>query len=498
MSFETLQNEPGIAQAWLMATVGPKVHQRLLRKTITEISIPKICGAMQTHTTLLLRVSSSLLYGVSLLYKQKVGFMATDLCSVFDRLSFQSFDKPTKVVGTEDQTKKRRCHYLTDDPLFSMEADFVNEWKDGEASSTDYLSDVLAIQEMDRYLNEPKTPREVGENEKANLTLETNLDFGFEFDGDGNVLTTGYNGVDILANLLEDLNFDEDFSASAGNVVEDLSKSVNSLSYGATTLNAAEATITTNPSKHKINKKRFKIDPVTILNPFPNSASSCNYIPRKISLQTSVREIVATESTNRPQFVNLCYRLALGAQAADLISPDALPLKQRHPSATNIESFLQEIDDIERGRDAAIARRSLSFMEDALERMGIDPDDSLGIDYGLDPISPMADDYDDDKFPPTEHDSEFVRKLEGFKEYLQERALVLSTGEPLQLWMTFTQLVPDKSSKIEDAVSVSLAAQSFAFLLELATNGSLELKADRQLDRHGRNTEVINIRLCMS
>lgn len=65
--------DTGLSTAWLLATLGSKTtYRRLVRKDILSISIPQTCDIIgNPQSTIPLRLSSNLLYGVSLMYKQK-------------------------------------------------------------------------------------------------------------------------------------------------------------------------------------------------------------------------------------------------------------------------------------------------------------------------------------------------------------------------------------------------------------------------------------------
>lgn len=498
MELGIIQNEPGIAQAWLMATVGPKSHKRQLRKTISEVSIPKVCEVLCSGTPLLLRVTSSLLYGISLLFKQKVGLMATDVSLIFDRISSlistYSVDSPTcsstATVQMEPGRANRRS-YLADDPTFLMETDFVLEWKEScaQLAGSVMLSNILAIQKMDNYLNGRETSpqpnllvdaeaRDRSFAEYLDRTNNTTVvlgheemgDLDFEFDEDGNIITFGN---EESVNVLADLNFDEDFSASAA-VVEDLSKSVNSISNDPNfdILNQSEATVVTKLAEtdamatRRSRKRRLVVDSIT-------SSSSKRGFERRVTLdigaqietgrnsdsEAILNTFIGLMSSTQPQFVNLCYRLVLGPQATNEISFEALPLAQRHPAINNLESFLKEIDDIERGRNVRSRRPSVSLAE-ALTP-GSEENPFGAIDFALDSMEEEEEQREDCL------DS---KKLEAFEQFLRDRARRCSNSSSV----TFDRLIPSGHDRGE-LVLRKMAAQSFVSVLELATRSIVDL-----------------------
>lgn len=78
----------GLSTAWLLATLGSKrISRKIVKKDINYISITKTCQVIsKPDSELSLRMTSSLLYGVSLLFKQQVDFLWNDVNMVNNRL----------------------------------------------------------------------------------------------------------------------------------------------------------------------------------------------------------------------------------------------------------------------------------------------------------------------------------------------------------------------------------------------------------------------------
>ena len=485
-----LQREPGMAQAWLMATVGPKVHKRQLRKSVVEVCIPRVCDALQSGGPMLLRVSSSILYGLSLLYKQKVGFMATDLSMVFDRIcghaSGNLFLAPNALTLYEEQSSRKRASQLQDDPAFDLETDFVLTWKKEETA--DLVLNALLIQQVDQQLTQPAHP---GENEPDNLVDGRAMaNPSYAFDKNGNLLDTAGGQDQLLLDFLGDLNFDDDLNATAA-VVEDLSETVNTISVSndltsATTLRLNEASVTQQIIPKPRKRQKLRIDTETTSN---NTIRAVRRVTIRSSSESdgssssySIGELIGSISGNQPQFVNLCYRLSLGSQLTQNIAFEALPLAQRHPDLSNIESFLKEIDEVERGRDAMTARPSLSFVEEILQRLDGDMDAELDLDLELSALN-------EESFESVEKDTDFASKLQSFEQFLRDKASTLSAdAEPDDI--TFESLIPSLQNNFEEPVSQKLAAQSFAYLLELATRGIVTLKTPPNGDKSGNPADI--------
>lgn len=496
-----------------MATVGPKAQKRHLRKSVNEVSIPKICEALQTKVPLLLRVSSNLLYGISLLYKQKVGFMANDISLVQERLKcqlnnsiFSSTGTSLEIVNTNER-KRGRIDCIKDDMAFDLERDFAQDWSHFlfPARENEFFRNVAEIEQMDKLLNGDRSStdtrylanaeeRDKLFNDYLDRTNETTLvdmeeelaELDFEFDENGDIVrTSNGNQVQNNNNLLGDLNLDEDYSVTVG-VLEDLSKSVNSITNDpnyATTLNQTEATII-NPTLPSVlpKKRRLHIDPITRLGTRRGTQLGA-LINLKDTGSISLTQLIRSISINQPQFVNLCYRLILGPQSTSIIPLQALPLKARHPTVNHIESFLREIDGIERGRDARSRRPSLSFVDDILGPIGAaDDDELLGLDLSLETLSPMEEEEDLIDRKPSGNPVKTTKKLKEFEQFLRDRIYRISMRkEQEESISTFENLIPSLNSKVEASVSRKIAAQSFLYVLELATRNTLKLTSFEEL-----------------
>lgn len=498
-----IESEPGIAQAWLMATVGPKIQKGHLRKSVNEVSIPKVCEALQTKVPLLLRVSSNLLYGLSLLYKQKVGFMASDMSLVHDRLKYQfsntsifSTAGSLPEVANVNERKRGRMNLIKDDMAFDLERDFAQDWNESLQDS-EFLQNVAKIQQMDTSLFNVRSCTEARHQEEAEardrlfndymnrtndttvVTMEEELaDLDFEFDENGDIATTlNSKPNERYLNILGDLNLDEDYTATVG-VLEDLSRSVNSITNDpnyVTTLNQSEATIV-NPtiSTKQPKKRRLVVDHVLRLGTRNSMQVGHPNQPEDYAPGTSLRELILSISTKQPHFVNLCYHLILGPQFTDELPSHALPLAARHPNVNHIESFLREIDDIERGRDVQSRRPSLSFIDGILGRLGeAEDDDVLGLDLSIQALSPMEE--EEDLFDPN-LSIDATKKLKDFEQFLRDRTYQISMREEEEDRIsTFENLIPSANSRVEDSVSNRIAAQSFLYILELATRNVVKL-----------------------
>lgn len=133
-------NDAGLATAWLLATLGSKTsYKKLVRKDIINISIPETCGYIGKDS-ISLRLSSSLLYGVSLMYKQKVEYFFNDVSLTKTRLQKEVFlntlvrKQNFKVINIDEKVKGKESGqiFLREDPFFDIERDLVRPY-DGES-----------------------------------------------------------------------------------------------------------------------------------------------------------------------------------------------------------------------------------------------------------------------------------------------------------------------------------------------------------------------------
>lgn len=441
--------------------------------------------------------------------------MAADLLLVFDRISLMSntafFEGPSSLRQFTI-AKPSKSVYLKDDPAFEVETNFVPEWGDpySKPSEVELLQNFKEIQNMDANLHRLLLPlgskdpdsEKKAENDQSdalknaeNVSLAwedmEDLDFGFDEDGNMVSLAKGRNDAQNIPGKLEDLNLEEDFTAVAG-IVEDLSKSMQSVSNDpnyATTLNQSEATVVVTEKRIRSPKRRkISIDYVTTIGVAKDgNRSLMGHVSLKQPM-SNLQEIIASSSRYRPQFINLCYRLILGSLVTENIPLEALPLALRHPATSNLESYLQEIDDIERGRNANVRRPSLSFIEDIFLQGAEDGSDAFReLNFTFDPLIPMD---EDDEVNENENENEnsldyrnreSKEKLANFKQFLRDR--VCQVSERLvqeQKRITFENLIPSKKSVNEDLVTVRNAARSFAYLLQLASENVILLSTDNE------------------
>lgn len=85
--FNVTQEE--LKTVWYLSTLGSnsKIYRKVNKSNVMTVSIPKAC-ALVTDPSINLRMSSSLLYGISLLYKLKTNYFMNDLHQMNTQIKF--------------------------------------------------------------------------------------------------------------------------------------------------------------------------------------------------------------------------------------------------------------------------------------------------------------------------------------------------------------------------------------------------------------------------
>ncbi|KAK9333984.1 Rec8 like protein-domain-containing protein [Lipomyces starkeyi] len=138
----------GLSTVWLIATLGSKSSlKRVNRKDILSVSIPEACNLIiHPPQPLALRLSSSLLYGVTSIYDQQSGFLYSDVTIAYTKLKRVMYNIPsersqnlnvtalpnkyTEVMNDTGTCKRlvliflrlrHDAYVMVDDPSFSIE-----------------------------------------------------------------------------------------------------------------------------------------------------------------------------------------------------------------------------------------------------------------------------------------------------------------------------------------------------------------------------------------
>ncbi|KAL8949608.1 MAG: hypothetical protein Q9222_004293 [Ikaeria aurantiellina] len=112
--------ENGVATVWLVATLGSKSNLRKVnRKAILEVNVPKTCGVIiNPEAPMALRLQGNLLYGVSRVYLQQCGYILSDAENA--RANMKILSKILRTASLDPNAGKARPDQLVleDDPAF--------------------------------------------------------------------------------------------------------------------------------------------------------------------------------------------------------------------------------------------------------------------------------------------------------------------------------------------------------------------------------------------
>ncbi|GME97221.1 unnamed protein product [Ambrosiozyma monospora] len=241
--------EQGITTVWLLATLGNKFsNTKVSKKKIQSLSIPRVCREITNQTIVTkdfpLRQASSLLYGVTLVYKQQMDYNYKEV-----RLAKQSMirnfmkiaSNPNELLmlselqqpdsngnnrtGINNTHSANKVTLLQDDPGFNIQFDIVpdlEEWQNSGRAGPN----VTAGSCSSMHAGNTTTLH------TANPTIryDTNDSFNMVFAGNSDELFLGSDGLNLSQEARkttrkEDddgmLNFDTDFVfGNDGNAIE--------------------------------------------------------------------------------------------------------------------------------------------------------------------------------------------------------------------------------------------------------------------------------------
>ncbi|KAM0439696.1 hypothetical protein ACHAPT_000790 [Fusarium lateritium] len=119
-SHEILSNtQYGVATIWLVATVGNTAQNKVTRKAIQEVNVPKACETIiHPGAPLALRLQGNLLYGVSRVFAQQCRYVLSDAEKT--QSDMMTFFRVMQTSETDPRAGKVKRHHITlqDDPNF--------------------------------------------------------------------------------------------------------------------------------------------------------------------------------------------------------------------------------------------------------------------------------------------------------------------------------------------------------------------------------------------
>lgn len=401
-----------LSTLWLLSTLGSKATttKRVFKKDILELSIPDTCHFLGSNThAISLRMCSSMLYGISLAYAQKVNYAYSDVSLINSRISkelcFKSIlpdtklkelswdegllhnrlnpEKIRKVIAGTPQDKV----FLSDDYTFNIEEDLVPELEiEGDGSGT-HDQRVLQLQTLDQQnnmdfenfttnlyvsLDGPSEMAHLMENaggsDMGSFSLADDILLDFDLDGE--------NGEVRDAAASQDSHFSLDIDTN-GEVIEkrvpqlDLAVNGSSINtdvhFSNTTESNGKATVSVLQLDNAVTKKRLHkvaIDSPTVLSAeeirdFHGEYDATMalikvkraFIKRRKTDSNTIAGLMSSQGSLSPQFVNYCNLLALGGVFGHHINRGFLPTAARHARSGD-DFLLNGIDDMEYGRNA--------------------------------------------------------------------------------------------------------------------------------------------------
>lgn len=264
--------DTGLSTAWLLATLGSKTsYRRLVRKDILSISIPQTCEIIgNPQSTIPLRLSSNLLYGVSLMYKQKIDYFLSDVSLIKTKLQKEIFlntltNKQNFTVISINHLHydnfKARDHnqiFLKEDPFFDINRDlfdpFCSEEQDerrkriqqldqqlyydtSHSLFTSTVGQVTIVPDVHTKTIENFMDQELNTLDELSESLKSDGALDFEFGDDGKIVNINPSNKEHENEDLSIIDFDQ--------VIERSEDSLDSITDGA-----YEKTITNDKTFH--------------------------------------------------------------------------------------------------------------------------------------------------------------------------------------------------------------------------------------------------------
>ncbi|KAL8763177.1 MAG: hypothetical protein Q9184_000980 [Pyrenodesmia sp. 2 TL-2023] len=223
----------GVATVWLVATLGSKSNlKKVNRKAILEVDVPKTCDVIiNPEAPMALRLQSNLLYGVSRVFLQQCGYTLSDAQNI--QMNMRVLSRVLSTASLDPNAGKARPDQLVleDDPAFVP--DMVLPGLDIDLAALDIATDassrrssILSPRSQRISLSSQQTSDESalglvipssdggGAGEMGGFIIPSsehasvrgsagmggllgeveddfNLDPGFMFDNDGNMIDTG-------------------------------------------------------------------------------------------------------------------------------------------------------------------------------------------------------------------------------------------------------------------------------------------------------------------
>lgn len=521
-------NDPqnyGLSISWLLATLGAKRSRKLVKNDIAAVCISKTCESIgRPIGGLSLRVTSNLLYGVSILYRLQVDYLLGDVGNANTRLK----DLHTKALmvnlGGNVRTSIRHEEirggqiFLEDDQSFVIEQDFPLSFQDDmfDTQMNERTRNQAELMKFERQINqvpgidlqnslfkldEDFTAPHYDETQDTSFFGIGNIDFDLEEPGEANQ-TLGFE-FNEDGDIVEHIKFDLPDKPTDLHLDQEVLETVEDAHFSTTEMEPTQLMSMLNKELSVIvpmNKKRkIQIDVEVTTNDFRLHRS---FTP-KMQKEKSLKHLLATCSEFNPRFLNLAYKHIFGSELTSLVSINRFPNKRRHGDygIEIINSIIESTDHVEVARDLEMLEFEPRFIND---------DSANLVDLGDFEETHNVEEEDDDEYDimlefsaleqrsrvPTrqsmatgsDHTTDFgpmTRTMYKFLKFIIDRSEqygqivdrdqldklpqpIGNEEQPTEYHkICLDQLIPDTRNAV--SVSRRIAAKSFSSLLELAT-----------------------------
>lgn len=433
---------------------------------------------------------------MSLIYREKVSHMLNDLASVSARLSVPSFGVQASSASLEVAAKKPSAkHNMRDDPRFNIAEDFAPSFEIEPLAAVDA---VLKIMEQDMLLDEmdpSSVPLAAAADERdrlfekfmeksfasVHMDPDEAYDVDFEFDQNGEIVQRNV-AEGTTADVLQDIDLDQDFQAVAG-TVEELLKTQNTGTndphFSTTGNNAIPLLLHEAPRKRR--KIRFLKDGVLTF-----GLESKKITAKVVHNTGTLPEIVEFVSRTNPHFVNSCYMAIFGPVATSAVPLDRYPLAHRHPATSSMPLQFHAIMGIEVGRNYVPPNFNLEEIDNLPRNHDFATGQFPDFDYDFDLDLNFSPDISIEEIGQDNEDASAYAKMLGkFHAFVQSKLEELPERK-----LAFEELVPSRATATERPVHRKFAATAFTSILQLATMDQLQIECSTEGTDSGSANEI--------
>lgn len=347
-------SDSGVSTAWLMATIGSRTtYRRVSKKDVNTVKIPQTCMLL-TRPENLLRVCSSLMYGIALIYHQQVRHCLDHVSAIQQRLQKPIMVSSLLIASPESLTigKNKRFHPLLDSASFLINNDFApweDEWFQND-QAIDMLHECFVENNDDSFQSASQSLQSLQD-------LSHQIDDGVEFDENGQLKQQIPNDL-----FLKNFDFDEEIRQAASLPLQETRSSadVNRTSatdpHFSTTLNQARSnTLDRLRQQRRISHHRKKIivdcDNEQTLSDAEIARNMRHALLKRPYYEiddvskrphTNTKEMMGKMASFEPAFLNHSRNYLFGEELTQLLPNDRLP--NVHRRGKSAYGFFGEVE----------------------------------------------------------------------------------------------------------------------------------------------------------